>query len=243
MSISKEELEHTAQTYHQQDVLDDKHIEAACQAYTFEWVFGHIMPDDLVLEMGYGDGLFTEALHARNHQFEVVEGAASLVETISTKYPGVRAWHALFEEFAPEQKYDVVLCTHVLEHIIDPVALLSRMQGWLKPGGKLIIIVPNRDSLHRRLAVLMGLQVARDSLGARDRLVGHVRVYNFAGLISDAEAAGYAVLDQAGFFLKVLPNSMMLTYSEDLISAFNRISPDLPPELLANIGIVAGVRG
>lgn len=239
MEISKEELDKTAQNYHQQDVLDDKHIEATCQRYTFAWVFRHIQSGDRVLEMGYGDGLFTEALHAAQLEFEVVEGAERLVSDIRTKYPKLKVWHELFEAFQPEQKFNVVLCTHVLEHILDPVALLQRMKTWLLPGGRLVIIVPNRDSLHRQLAVLMGLQPTRETLGARDHLVGHVRVYNFEMLISDVEQAGFKVSDKAGFFLKLLPNSMMLTFSDSLLQALNRISPEMPPEMLANIGIIA----
>ena len=52
------------------------------------------------------------------------------------------------------------------------------------------------------------------------------------------EAAGLTVVEETGFFLKSLPNSMMLEHSHELIRAMNEISPELPPELLANIGMV-----
>lgn len=239
MEISKEDLDKTARNYHQQDILDDKHIEATCQRYTFDWVFRHIRSGDRVLEMGYGDGLFSAALEAAQLEYEIVEGAISLVSAIRSKYPKAKVWHSLFEEFEPDQTFDVILCTHVLEHITDPIALLQRMKTWLNPGGRIVIIVPNRDSLHRQLAVLMGLQPTRETLGSRDHLVGHVRVYNFEMLISDVEQAGLRVSDKAGFFLKLLPNSMMLSFSDTLLDALNRISPDMPPEMLANIGVIA----
>jgi len=146
----------------------------------------------------------------------------------------------LFEEFSPAAPFDAIIASHVLEHVDDPVALLRRMAGWLAPGGRLVIVVPNKESLHRRLAVLMGLQPALDTLGARDRLVGHQRVYSHATLEQDLRAGGYTLTEKTGFFLKPVANSMMLGYSTELLGAMNQIGPQLPMELLANIGVLAG---
>ncbi len=38
--------------------------------------------------------------------------------------------------------FDAVLCTEVLEHILDPAAFLARAQSCLRPGGRLILTVP-----------------------------------------------------------------------------------------------------
>lgn len=241
MSISKEELNTIAQTYHQQDILEDKHIEGACQEYSFHWVFNHILPSNRVLEMGYGDGLFSAALHQRKIQFALIEGAETLVQEAQSRYPDVSVYHDLFESFTPIEKYDIVLATHVLEHVDDPIALLKHIRTWLNPGGKIIVIVPNKESIHRRLAVRMGLQAKLDTLGQRDLLVGHQRVYSLSTLQSDLESAGFRVEDKTGFFLKTLPNSMMKEYSPELIKALNEISEEMPAEWLANIGILARI--
>ncbi len=239
MSLSKEELDKTAQEYHQQDILEDKHIEGACQEYSFDWVFGHIDSSDKVLEMGYGDGLFSKALQDRKINFSLLEGAASLVQSAKSLYPQISVYHELFEEFAPSEKFDLILATHVLEHVDDPVALLQRMKSWIQPNGRILIIVPNQESIHRRLAVIMGLQPQLDTLGKRDLLVGHQRVYSLQTLEEDLTQAGFQVMDRTGFFLKTLPNSMMKEYSPELIQALNVISSELPPQWLANIGVLA----
>ena len=43
------------------------------------------------------------------------------------------------------------------------------------------------------------------------------------------------VIKREGFFLKTLPNSMMLNFDKDLIKALNAISSKLPFNLLANL--------
>lgn len=48
----------------------------------------------------------------------------------------------------PNNHYDVVLLTQVLEHVPDPQAVLSELNRVLKPNGKLLISVPLNGPLH-----------------------------------------------------------------------------------------------
>jgi 2-polyprenyl-3-methyl-5-hydroxy-6-metoxy-1,4-benzoquinol methylase len=242
MSVTKDELNKIAEEYHSQDLMQDKFIEDECQFYTYNWVFSHLAGYQTVLEMGYGEGNFTHELVARGFKPTVIDGSGLLLEKAKEMYgEKIETGHALFEEYAPEKKFDCVLATHVLEHVDDPVALLLEMKKWIHDKGKIIIIVPNKESIHRQLAVLMKLQPELDTLGARDKLVGHQRVYSLDTLEKDVQAAGLKVSETAGFFLKTLPNSMMLQYSPELIKALNEISPLLPKNLMANIGLIAQI--
>lgn len=48
------------------------------------------------------------------------------------------------------QGFDVVRLWHVLEHLPDPAATLRTVRDWLKPGGELIVGIPNiRSAAHR----------------------------------------------------------------------------------------------
>lgn len=42
---------------------------------------------------------------------------------------------------------DLIVCRNVLEHVVNPTAFISRLHGLLKPGGVLLIEVPNRRSV------------------------------------------------------------------------------------------------
>jgi 2-polyprenyl-3-methyl-5-hydroxy-6-metoxy-1,4-benzoquinol methylase len=240
MAVTKEELDKIAHEYHEQDLMKDKFIEDECQYYTYNWVFENMKGCSTVLEMGYGEGNFTQELVNRGFKPTVLDGSEVLLKKAKQLHGDkVAVASALFEEYKPEVKYDCVLATHVLEHVDDPVVLLKEMKNWIHEKGKIIIIVPNKESLHRQLAVIMGLQPALDTLGARDKLVGHQRVYSIDTLSEDVKKSGLNVLESAGFFLKTLPNSMMLDYSKELVIALNRVSPLMPKNLLANIGLVA----
>ena len=48
--------------------------------------------------------------------------------------------------------------------------------------------------------------------------------------------------EEAGFFLKALPNSMMIEFNPKLIEQFNLISDSISPDLLANICVVATMK-
>jgi 2-polyprenyl-3-methyl-5-hydroxy-6-metoxy-1,4-benzoquinol methylase len=71
-----------------------------------------------------------------------------------------------------------VLALHVLEHVDDPKTIVKKMYSWLKPGGKAIVVVPNSESLHRRLAVALNLQTHLNTLSKRDKIVGHLEFFS-----------------------------------------------------------------
>lgn len=193
-----------------------------------------------MLELGYGDGRFTRELLNHGYRVSIVEGPSALVEKAKQTFGGqVECFESLFEEFKPLKKFDRILATFILEHLDEPIEILKRVRKWLKPRGKLIILVPNAESIHRQLAVIMGLQPKLHTLSARDHLVGHQRVYTLKMLSGHLSKAGFKVREEKGFFLTVLPNSMMLNYSKELLIGLNEISDQLPHYLLANIGTLA----
>jgi 2-polyprenyl-3-methyl-5-hydroxy-6-metoxy-1,4-benzoquinol methylase len=235
-----QKLEAIAQTFHADAEYPDKFIEHMFQEYYCDgWLRSLLRPEDSVLELGVGDGLTLARLSPIARNYTVVEGAPTLVATVHERFPTIEVAQAMFEDYRPESKFDKVFALHVFEHVNEPVALLKHMRLWLKPEGDLVVIVPNSESIHRQLAVLMGIQPRLDSLSPRDHVVGHQRVYSFDGLRADLKEAGFQVLEEKGFFFKPLPNSMMLDFSRDLLWAMNVIAETLPPALMGNIAVRA----
>ena len=65
--------------------------------------------------------------------------------------------NTFFENYKSENKYDVILANHVLEHVNSPSKVLNYIKLFLKDEGKVFITVPNANSLHRLIGVEMGL--------------------------------------------------------------------------------------
>jgi SAM-dependent methyltransferase len=239
MSLTAAALDAYADTYYLNDTVVDVGIEELGQRRSIDRTIAALHGAQRVLEMGYGTGLVTGELLVRDIPIEVLEGAPKLCAVARALHPGLVVHETLFEAFAPAAPYDAVLALHIAEHVDDPVALFGLVHGWLAPGGAIVVMVPNARSLHRRLAVRMGLQERLDTLSARDLLVGHQRVYDLAGLRADLAAAGFAVEEEFGYQLKTVPNGMMGDWPMGLHEALVDISPELEPDLLANIGVRA----
>jgi SAM-dependent methyltransferase len=51
--------------------------------------------------------------------------------------------------FAPDS-FDLIYGSHIVEHLFDPVSSLKQIFKLLRPGGRLLLVYPNRDSLVAR---------------------------------------------------------------------------------------------
>jgi 2-polyprenyl-3-methyl-5-hydroxy-6-metoxy-1,4-benzoquinol methylase len=190
-----------------------------------------------VLEMGCADGEMTRFLRDDVAELHVLDAAEPYVDAAVALGDHVVGHVALFEEFEPTERFDAIVMAHVLEHVHDPVAVLDRARGWLAPGGRIVAVVPNADSLHRRLGVEMGLLEHRAQLNDQDVAIGHRRVYDRAHLDRDLRAAGLHVVAQGGILLKLLSNVQMQELEAErpaLVGACFELGRDLP-ELCSEI--------
>src|SRR5580700_7726384 len=118
--------------------------------YSFKVAERHLVGDS-ILEMGPAEGVMTELLAATGKKLTLVEGSGLFCDALRRRFPQANTVHALFEEFQPNELFDNIILGHVLEHVEDPVDILSRAKWWLKPGiGRIFGAVPNARSLHRQ---------------------------------------------------------------------------------------------
>jgi 2-polyprenyl-3-methyl-5-hydroxy-6-metoxy-1,4-benzoquinol methylase len=181
------------------------------------------------LEMGPADGEMTRFLKDDFEKLTVVDASEAYVEAAKKLGKNVDGYTNLFEEFAPKERYDTIIMSHVLEHVQDPVQVLERAKSWLAPGGRIIAVVPNADSLHRRLGVKLGMLQAETDLNDQDKEIGHRRVYTREALDRDIRACGLQSINKGGIFLKLLSNTQMLTFDDQkLIDAMFELGKDFP---------------
>ncbi len=115
---------------------------------------GRLREGSRILDVGAGTGGAVAALRAAGHDAWGVEPSLRAVAVAESRgvfgVVGGSLEHALQSGALPPQEWDVIRMSQVLEHVPDPVALLTRLRGILAPGGRLVIGVPNLDSLARR---------------------------------------------------------------------------------------------
>src|SRR5947209_504150 len=101
--------------------------------------------------VGAGRGGFGAHARRRGWDAEGLEPAATRVRAAAQRY-GVRLHAEGIEaaRFAPGS-LDAVSAWHVIEHLEDPGAAVGQMAAWLRPGGALLVGVPNLASLQARL--------------------------------------------------------------------------------------------
>jgi 2-polyprenyl-3-methyl-5-hydroxy-6-metoxy-1,4-benzoquinol methylase len=178
----------------------------------------------------------TELLLAHFEDVSIVEGSSDYVDSVLERLPGVKGYNSLFETFEPPEKYDNIVMAHILEHVEDPVAVLRRATEWLAPSGRIHIIVPNANSIHRLVGVKMGMLEAPTDLNEDDVRIGHRRVYTSEALLADIDASGVRVVERTGIFFKPISNSQIeQQWSQEMIEGFYELGkdfPDLATELL-----------
>ena len=119
-----------------------------------------VAPGQSVLELGTGPGTVTRILHSKGCK---VTGVEMDPETLAMCAPfcerSLQAnledphWHASLAG----EKFDVVMCADVLEHLRDPRPLLSLLQQFLNDTGCVLMSLPNAT----HLSVVASLMVGR----------------------------------------------------------------------------------
>ena len=61
----------------------------------------------------------------------------------------------------PDDHFDLVWCSEVIEHLSDPAFSLAQMRRVIRPGGTLLITTPNSYAWFYRIAKLLGLPPAK----------------------------------------------------------------------------------
>jgi trans-aconitate methyltransferase len=192
------------------------------------------------LEVGCGEGYSTKFLLEHFEDLEVLDASSGNLDLMRSRTGRDVVCHrALIEDFEPGKKYDNIFLTHVLEHVVDPVQCLRRLESLLTDAGLMYVAVPNCMSLNRRAGYLMGLLDSYQTLAPKDLRVGHRLLYTVEMLREHLSLAGLKLLEIKGIYLKPLSEAQMFALGDDAVRAFYRLGEDIP-QYCADLFAVAG---
>src|SRR5205807_2082657 len=102
-----------------------------------------------LLDVGCGSGEVLRVAERRGWTATGVEPVAESAKIAQQRGLDVR--EALLDDAGlPEHSFDVVTAFHVLEHMPDGVGFLRMLARYARPGGLVVVEVPNWRSFHRR---------------------------------------------------------------------------------------------
>ena len=204
--------------------------------YRYQTIRKHIK-GPFGLELGSAEGEMTQYLINDFEHLVSVDGSKELLDMIPG-YKNHTKIHSFFENFKPKRKFNTIVMEHILEHVDDPIAIMQLAKNWLEDDGIMLLGVPNAMSIHRLVAVKMGLLQSSHELNARDYSLGHQRVYSMATFLYDIDKAGLSVIDKGGVFFKPLSNGQIeQNWDERMIEGFYELGKDFP-EHAAEIYVV-----
>lgn len=134
-----------------------------------------------VLDVGAGVGLFDDALQfcgvSRNYM--AVEPDNDQYEKLSSKF-GRQNVAKDISEIPADRSFDLIVLSHVLEHMTDPHEFIGIVLQFLRADGVLFIEVPNEDYLYKTNFEPHLLFFNEISLSAT--LSNHGTVYNISSV-------------------------------------------------------------
>jgi SAM-dependent methyltransferase len=147
---------------------------------SMETYLGKAKPGCL-LEIGSGSGARLLKLRALGWEVEGQDIDPS-AGVHGLRSQGIRVHDAPLDQLhLPDGRYDAVIMSHVIEHVPDPVALLRECLRILAPGGEIVAVTPNSESL--------GHRVFGESWMALDP-PRHLHLFSASSLREIARAAG-----------------------------------------------------
>ncbi len=196
-----------------------------------KWMNGKIGDHSKILEIGCGRGLLLSSLAGLGHECHGTE-RSKLAARRAQKVPGLEIHTAPLDECSFQTNYfDLVILWHVLEHLDNPAHTLGRLCQLLRPGGILILEVPNLTSLQSRLTGKRWFHLDIER---------HLYHFPVGGLKRLLNANGFAVIEESTFSWEQCPFGVLQSFlnclglgPDTLYKLLKReISPTLPLKLL-----------
>jgi SAM-dependent methyltransferase len=121
-------------------------VHHATYAPFFENSLTESSGDNLLLDVGCGVGRFLRAAQTQGWKVRGIDVSEEAIISGKIGADFAMSTESLSEIAASGVRFNAVTAFEVLEHLTQPINLISDMMHVLKPGGRVFCTVPNRES-------------------------------------------------------------------------------------------------
>lgn len=107
-----------------------------------------LAPGMSVLDVGAGGGFFPYVVKQNGFTVTGLEPNTGYARYAREEFQLDITTGFIQDNAFEENSFDIITLNHVLEHLEDPYAALSRLYSWLRPGGYLNVEVPNIEATY-----------------------------------------------------------------------------------------------
>lgn len=113
-----------------------------------------VPPGSRILDVGCGGGDFCHVAAAAGFRPVGIDVSEPSIALARRRYPELQFELAEVEDFARvhDGEFDAVTSWDVLEHVLDPHAIVRGSRAALRDGGVLLLATPNGESVYDRIA-------------------------------------------------------------------------------------------
>jgi glycosyltransferase involved in cell wall biosynthesis len=151
------------------------------------------MQNQRILELGVGDATLTEIMNKGGAEVTCIEldpRLASLALPFAHDVKTANVEQLSYWPEAGKSPYDIIVAADILEHLVDPESVLSKLKAGLKKDGILIVSLPNVANLYVRLNLLVG-RFPYHTKGILDRT--HLHFYTLKSMRHMLAKTGWVV--------------------------------------------------
>lgn len=170
-------------------------------------------PHHTCLEVGCGLHSIAEVL-SPDDQLTIVEPSDHFFQNASQQYRDRKTvtliqgeLEAVAARLSPA--FDFICVSSLLHELEQPLDFLQCIHAICKPETVVHINVPNANSLHRELAVAMGLIQSVEEASETQKRMQQSRCFSEETLVRFVESAGFRVVDKGGYFIKPFTHGQM----------------------------------
>lgn len=145
-----------------------------------------------LLDVGYGEGFALAWFREQGWSIEGIDHSIAGLEGMNPDLLSFVEAGDLFgllnQRIVVAKRYDLVWLNNVLEHVADPVGLLTSLRQLMAPKGILVVTVPNDGSAYQENLLEHGDIPDRFWIAIPD----HLAYFTYDSLACTAEATGWA---------------------------------------------------